>query len=162
MKSLYITLFSFLLSFGTYSQDLQISTGFIYHKDHFSQTIDVTIPFTSDQSNIGEFFRRWMDDHYDYRLDGGKILSYEQNTFAAIGCIIPNISDQPIDLFLQVSTDMSGKQFLRFYASFGFDNYISRTDRPYEFRALYAEVKTFVDAYFRSQLKQNFTVDIGS
>ncbi len=161
MKSLIFTFFSILLSLGAYTQDVKISTGFIYHKDHFSQTIDVTIPFTSDQGNIGEFFRQWMDDHYDYRLDGGKILSFEQNTFAAIGCIIPYISDQPIDLFLQVSTDMSGNQFLRFYASFGFDNYISRTDRPYEFRALYAEVKTFVDAYFRSQLKLSDAIDLG-
>ena len=143
MKYLSLIL-SFLFSVGLLANDIKFTTGFIIHNNLRAQTIDVTIPRTD--VDIQEAFVKWMADHYDYRLDGGKILETNGNTLSAIGCVVPNISDQLLDIHLQVN-EMGDKYKLRFYASFGFDSFITRENNPFAFRHLYAKFKNFINIY---------------
>ena len=141
---------SVFLSGSIAANDIKITTGFIIHNNLRAQTIDVTLP--SDQIDIEMAFTRWMADHYDYRLDGGKIIESNGNTFSAIGCVVPSISDQLLDVHLQVNR--SGDQVtLRFYASFGFDTFITRENNPFAFRHLYAKFKNFVNIYLKDSVR---------
>lgn len=146
------TILSLMLTISTFftgsGQDLKFTTGFIQHRDIVAQAIIVEVPYS--KFDIASYFRKWMDEQYDYRLDGGKILEYRDNlnTYSAMGCFIPQISPKPMDLYLQVESGTNGKSIMRFYASFGFDSFLTRVNNPYEFRALYAVVKEFVKDYF--------------
>jgi hypothetical protein len=147
----YLCLISFLLSSWTISaNDIKISTGFIIHSDQRAQTIDVE--FTHPGLDIQQVFTRWMADTYDYRLDGGKIIEFNKNTYSARGCVVPQISDQLLDLHLQVNNTGNRYQ-LRFYASFGFNSFITRENNPLAFRHLYAKFRNFVNEYISTSNK---------
>ncbi|NNF32744.1 MAG: hypothetical protein HKN68_01460 [Saprospiraceae bacterium] len=143
MKHLY--LFCFLLSTWSISaNDIKIGTGFIIHNDQRAQTIDVQ--FTHPDLGIQQAFTLWMAATYDYRLDGGKIIEFNRNTYSAIGCVVPQISDQLLDLHLLVEKN-GDRYHLRFYASYGFDSFITRERNPLAFRHLYAKFRNFVNEY---------------
>jgi len=141
----YLCLISFLLTTWLVSaNDIKISTGFIIHNDQRAQTIDAR--FTHPALDIQQAFTQWMAATYDYRLDGGKIIEFNRNTYSAIGCVVPQISDQLLDLHLEVK--QNGNDFhLRFYASYGFDSFITRENNPLAFRHLYAKFRNFVNEY---------------
>ena len=143
MKYLFLIL-SIMISNLSIANDIKISTGFIIHNDQRAQTIDVT--FKHPNLDIQQAFTQWMAETYDYRLDGGKIIEYNANTYSAIGCVVPQISDQFLDLYLQVKKNGDEYQ-LRFYASFGFDSFITRENNPFAFRHMYAKFRNFVNEY---------------
>jgi hypothetical protein len=156
MKQLISTLLIIFFASSLIAQEneIKITTGFMIVNNVRVQLINIHLPETN--SNLEQDFQQWMNEQYDYGLDGGKILEIGNNTFSAIGCYIPEVSNRQMDLFMRSRQDIGkGTTIITFYASLGFDTWINDEFYPFEFRSLSAVIKQFAYTYLYKELAYN-------
>jgi hypothetical protein len=145
MKSFFLVMFSVLLLTNINGQKAQFSTGYMVLEEGTAQVIKVDI--YDSRIDIQNAFTAWMAEHYNIGLDGGKIIEIRDNTYSAKGAIFPRISNQLLNVYMNVEYGFDDELILRFYCSYGFDTYINREDNRYEYTAFYSIVKEFVNEY---------------
>jgi hypothetical protein len=89
---------------------------------------------------------RWMNEEYDYGLDGGKIIQMNDNLYSVIGSQFPDISNKTLDLFIQINRTSKGIR-LSFYTSFEFDTWMNWEQHPLEFTRFAGTVRKFIHNY---------------
>jgi len=144
MKYLVLTFFAFI-SLSATGQKLSYNDGTIDYEGSTVQTIDVTL--NPKVSTIKDKFEDWMDNNYDVDLDDKKLLFFSKDYMTANGVVIPQISQNKIDLKVKVDETNAGFTRLNVFASFGYDNWITEEEHPYEYAALRGIVYDFVSEY---------------
>ena len=141
----YLLLIISVLTLTINAQELSYSDGTITADGEVIETIDVRLD--PNVETIKDKFSDWMDDKYDVNLDGKKLLFFDKDFLTANGVVIPRISDRKIDLKVKVDETETGITKLNVFASFGYNNWITTTNHPYEFEALREIVYEFVSEY---------------
>lgn len=140
-----LAMFFTILTLGIQAQNLSYQDSSIEFEGDQVQTIDVLL---SPQVNtIKDKFENWMDENYDVDLDGKKLLFFDKEFLTANGVVIPQISDKKIDLKVKVDETKAGLTKLNVFASFGYNNWITEEDHPYEYAALRSIVYNFISDY---------------
>lgn len=125
------------------NDEISFSTGFIIINKARVQSIQVDVPAIQD---FDTSFLKWMNEEYDYGLDGGKIIQKNNNLYSVLGSQFPDISDKPIDLFIQINKSSNGVR-LSFYTSFEFDSWMNWEQHPLEFTRFMGTVRKFIHNY---------------
>lgn len=137
--SLILTL---LISTSLISQEVDYKDGKIMFDNEELETIEVKL--TPNVATIRDKFSEWMNDHYDVNLDGKKLIFFKKDFMTAEGIIIPQISPRKIDLRIKVDETENGITTLHVFASYGYNNWITRENHPYAYDALRGIVYDFV------------------
>jgi len=137
-----MTLFTFSFC---YTQVVDFSDGMVTYEDEEIKTIDVLL--NPKVETIKDKFDDWMDDNYEVNLDGKKLLFFNKEYMSANGVNVPQISSKKIDLLVKVDESNNENTLLQVFASFGYDNWITEEDHPYEYAALRGIVIDFVQDY---------------
>ena len=148
MSKLIVIILIAFVAVSTSAQNISFSTGFVKQNRVNAQAVIVDIE--GSHLDVSHAFTKWMAEHYDYGLDGSKILENRDHVYSALGTVIPEISDQLIDLHMMVVYDGPQKLRLKFFASYGFDVFFDNENYPFQFRNLYAVVKNFIYEYFHA------------
>ena len=144
MKSLivaFLTIFTMSLS----AQILTYSDGKLNVEGEMVHTINIKLD--PKPETVRNSFENWMDDKYDVDLDGKKLLFFEKEYMSAKGVVIPEVSSRKIDLMVKVDESKSNSTTLHVFASFGYNNWITTNEYPYEFAALEGIVYDYVSEY---------------
>jgi len=144
MKLLIATLLTCMALRGT-CQKLSYSDGSVEFDNSTVRTIDVTL--SPKVETIKDKFEDWMDDNYDVDLDDKKLLFFTKDYMTANGVVIPQISQNRIDLKVKVDETNGGNTKLNVFASFGYNNWITEDKHPFEYAALRGIVYDFVSEY---------------
>ena len=127
------------------AQEVIFSDGSIMYEDEEVHTINVLL--NPKVKTIKDKFGDWMDDNYEVNLDGKKLLFFNKEFMTANGVVIPQISERKIDLKVKVDESTGDKTLLNVFASFGYNNWITEENHPYEYAALRGIVLDFVQDY---------------
>ncbi|WP_235296933.1 BAR domain-containing protein [Portibacter marinus] len=137
---------SFIFLFtALHSQKIQYTDGNIEFEDQTVETINIYLE--PQVEKVEDRFEEWMRDNYDVNLRDKKFLFFDRDVMIAKEVIIPEVSDRKIDLRVQVDQSIETSSVLHVFASFGYDNWITRSTHPEEHEALKDIVYEFIVDY---------------
>jgi len=146
------------LMFGLMSnaQTLHYSDSMIEIDGELVPTIQVNLE--PQVSTIRDKFEDWIENNYYIDLDSKKLIFFDKDIMSANGIVIPEISKKQIDLKVKVDETNNDITRLNVYASFGYNNWITPQQYPYEHMALNGLVLDFVrdylPSYYQKQAKE--------
>ena len=133
MKKLLIVLFTMFYLIAN-AQTLNCKAGTIEYEGEIVSTIDVIL--APRVNTIQHKFEQWMVSNYQVDLKDETFLTIEKEFMTAKGIVIPEISTKKIDLIVKVSESDDYNTILNVVASFGYDNWITENEFPFEYSAL--------------------------
>jgi hypothetical protein len=149
MKSLIFFFISMGFVLNLNSQRVKYSEDYILYEDKNTEVVKVEV-FDS-RIDIQKVFTKWMNERYNQGHGEVKILKDETNTYSAIGCVFPGISDEVLDVYMKVEYGLADQLILRFYTSHGIAAYVKMDELQNELVALHTVVEEFVNNYLVSK-----------
>ena len=134
-----------IFALNSNAQVLSYSDGVLEVEGDMVKTINIKLD--PKPATVRSSFENWMDDKYDVDLDGKKLLFFDKEYMSAKGVVIPEVSTRKIDLMVKVDESATTSTTLHVFASFGYNNWITPSDYPYEFAALEGIVYDYVSEY---------------
>jgi hypothetical protein len=134
-----------LITITITAQNLSYSSGTTEVEGEIVKTINVKLD--PKPETVKGSFENWMEDNYDVDLDGKRLLFFDKKVMSAKGVVIPAISSRRIDLNVRVDESNEDFTTLQVYASFGYNNWITPMDYPYEYAALEGIVYEYISDY---------------
>jgi hypothetical protein len=140
MKKLAIVLILNILFLNfTFGQVLAFNNAYLEYEEEQVQSVEVLL--RPNVELLEDKFNDWLKDNHDIKLDHKKFIFFDKEYLTANEVIIPKISDRKIDLKVKVQSTPNDKTRLNIFASFGYNNWITPMDYPYEYAALIRELK---------------------